>query len=201
MIRTAQSSNLKKAKHKLEQEKRQHKKSMQRDKQVRAAYVYCAEHDKQVRAAYVYCAEHDKQIRGAYVSCYVLSMTNKSELLMRLVLSMTNKSELLMCLVLSMTNNSGDLLLDIDDNLVDLNDNCSSLSFEPFRFTDNKPYTGYFVTDQADPDGNFYKHLDLTRFNKIAIQGTPQMAVDKEAICLSRVYSYYPKCNFPLFYV
>ena len=44
-------------------------------------------------------------------------------------------------------------------------------------------------------------HLYLTRFNKSAIQGTPQMAVDKEAICLSRVYSYYPKCNFPLFYV
>ena len=44
--------------------------------------------------------------------------------------------------------------------------------------------------------------LCLTRFNKIAIQGTPQMAVDKEAIiCLSRVYSYYFKCNFPLFYV
>ena len=42
---------------------------------------------------------------------------------------------------------------------------------------------------------------NLTRFNKIAIHGTPQMAVDKEAICLSRVYSYYPKCNFPLFYV
>ena len=45
-------------------------------------------------------------------------------------------------------------------------------------------------------------HVDLTRFNNIAIQGTPQMAVDKEAlICLSRVYSYYFKCNFPLFYV
>ena len=43
--------------------------------------------------------------------------------------------------------------------------------------------------------------LFLTRFNKIAIQGTPQMAVDKEAICVSRVYSYYLKCNFPLFYV
>ena len=28
---------------------------------------------------------------------------------------------------------------------------------------------------------------DLTRFNKIAIQVTPQMAVDKEAISLSRV--------------
>ena len=41
----------------------------------------------------------------------------------------------------------------------------------------------------------------LTRFNKIATQGTPQMAVDKEAICLSRVYSYYYKCKFPLFYV
>ena len=37
--------------------------------------------------------------------------------------------------------------------------------------------------------------FDLTRFNKIAIQGTPQMALDKEAICLSRVYSYYYKCN------
>ena len=34
----------------------------------------------------------------------------------------------------------------------------------------------------------------LTRFNKIAIQGTPQMAVDKEAIRLSRVYSYDYKC-------
>ena len=31
--------------------------------------------------------------------------------------------------------------------------------------------------------------IDLTRFNKIAIQGAPQMAVDKEAISLSRVYS------------
>ncbi len=30
---------------------------------------------------------------------------------------------------------------------------------------------------------------DLTRSNKIAIQGAPQMAVDKEAISLSRVYS------------
>ena len=49
--------------------------------------------------------------------------------------------------------------------------------------------------------GLIYEETFLTRFNKIAIQGTPQMAVDKEAICLSRVYSYYPKCNFPLFYV
>ena len=43
-----------------------------------------------------------------------------------------------------------------------------------------------------------------TRFNKIykiAIQGAPQMAVDKEAISLSRVYSYYSKCNLPLCYV
>ena len=46
------------------------------------------------------------------------------------------------------------------------------------------------------PAGN-----DLARFNKIAIHGAPQMAVDKEAICLSRVYSYYSKCDLPLFYV
>ena len=41
--------------------------------------------------------------------------------------------------------------------------------------------------------------FDLKRFNKIAIQGAPQMAVDKEAISLSRVYSYYSKCNLPFF--
>ena len=58
-----------------------------------------------------------------------------------------------------------------------------------------KPYFAWTITAVVTGDG------DLTRFNKIAIQGTPQMAVDKEAICLSRVYSYYPKCNFPLFYV
>ena len=37
----------------------------------------------------------------------------------------------------------------------------------------------------------------LTRFNKIVIQGASQMAVDKEAISLSRVYSHYSKCNLP----
>ncbi len=35
----------------------------------------------------------------------------------------------------------------------------------------------------------------LTIFNKIAIQGAPQMAVDKGAISLSRVNSYYSKCR------
>ena len=43
--------------------------------------------------------------------------------------------------------------------------------------------------------------VDLTRFNKIATQGAPQMAVDKEANSLSRVYSYYSKFNLCLFYV
>ena len=42
---------------------------------------------------------------------------------------------------------------------------------------------------------------DLTGFNKIATQGAPQMAVDKEANSLSRVYSYYSKFNLRLFYV
>ena len=48
------------------------------------------------------------------------------------------------------------------------------------------------------------QYNDLTRFNKISIQGTHQMAVDKEAIRLSRVYSYdskytcpYSMCNPP----
>ena len=41
----------------------------------------------------------------------------------------------------------------------------------------------------------------LTRFNKIATQGAPQMAVDKEANSLSRVYSYYSKFTLCLFYV
>ena len=39
----------------------------------------------------------------------------------------------------------------------------------------------------------------LIRFNNIAIQGTPQMAAEKEAIGLSRVYSYYYTCDLPLF--
>ena len=44
----------------------------------------------------------------------------------------------------------------------------------------------------------YYLHcIILTRFNKIAIQGTPQMAVDKEAISLSRVCSYDSKCTCP----
>ena len=43
--------------------------------------------------------------------------------------------------------------------------------------------------------------LDLTRFNKIATKGALQMAVDKEANSLSRVYSYYSKFNQRLFYV
>ena len=42
---------------------------------------------------------------------------------------------------------------------------------------------------------------DLTIFNKIAIQRTPQIAVEKEAISLSRVYSYYSKYIIPLFHV
>ena len=44
-------------------------------------------------------------------------------------------------------------------------------------------------------------HRLLTIFNQIAIKGTPQMAIDKEAICLSKVYSCYYKCNLPLIYV
>ena len=48
---------------------------------------------------------------------------------------------------------------------------------------------------------NYLSVAGLTRFNKIATQGAPQMAVDKEANSLSRVYSYYSKFNLCLFYV
>ena len=37
-----------------------------------------------------------------------------------------------------------------------------------------------------------------TRFNKISIQATAQMAADKEAIGLSRVHMYESKCILPL---
>ena len=46
-----------------------------------------------------------------------------------------------------------------------------------------------------------HARIFLTRFNKNATQGAPQMAVDKEANSLSRVYSYYSKFNLRLFYV
>ena len=52
---------------------------------------------------------------------------------------------------------SGDLSLGIADNLA-VQYNSSSLNFEPFTFTDNK---GYFITDNADPDDNLYKHICL----------------------------------------
>ena len=40
---------------------------------------------------------------------------------------------------------------------------------------------------------------NLTGFNNIAIQGTPQMTAHKEAISLSRVHSCYSYYNLPLF--
>ena len=49
--------------------------------------------------------------------------------------------------------------------------------------------------------GSGVQRIDFTRFNKIAIEGTHQMAVDKEAISLSIVYSYYSKCNLSICYV
>ena len=60
------------------------------------------------------------------------------------------------------------------------------------------------VMGQAQPE--LYEviskeYYNLTRFNKIATQGAPQMAVDKEANSLSRVYSYYSKFILCLFYM
>ena len=55
-------------------------------------------------------------------------------------------------------------------------------------------------------DGNLVKSCpslihhqpSSTRFNKIAIQATVQMAADKEAVGLSRVHMYESKCMLPL---
>ena len=40
-----------------------------------------------------------------------------------------------------------------------------------------------------------FRIRSATIFNNIAIQGTPQMAIEKKAISLSILYSYYSKCN------
>ena len=45
---------------------------------------------------------------------------------------------------------------------------------------------------------NMGKIIDLTRFNKIAIQARAQMAAVKEAVGLSRVHIYESKCILPL---
>ena len=86
---------------------------------------------------------------------------------------------------------------------VSLNSLCLAVSHFVDRVHPTPPHPNLFwkpITDMDRKDTQIF--FFLTRFNKIAIQGTPQMAVDKEAIiCLSRVYSYYSKCNFPLFYV
>ena len=68
------------------------------------------------------------------------------------------------------------------------------------------PATTVLHASQTDIDyttasGSVEPWDDLTRFNKIATQEAPQMAVDKEANSLSRVYSYYSKFNLRLFYV
>ena len=68
----------------------------------------------------------------------------------------------------------------------------------PFHFSHSVDYI-YEFCPLPNPDVG--PSIFLTRFNKIATQGAPQMAVDKEANSLSRVYSYYSKFNLRLFYV
>ena len=70
--------------------------------------------------------------------------------------------------------------------------------FLPFLRVISKDTTSAQLSRHLDISG---RYLCLTRFNKIATKGAPQMAVDKEANSLSRVYSYYSKFNLRLFYV
>ena len=74
-------------------------------------------------------------------------------------------------------NISGDLPLGIDDNLAGLYDNCSSLNFEPFTFTNNN---GYFITDNADPDDNLYKHMSTNSLYYTEEQFKHKFAGSKE---------------------
>ena len=48
---------------------------------------------------------------------------------------------------------------------------------------------GIRTSDLSIESSAFYSYYLQTRFNKIAIQGTTHMTVDKEAISLSIVYS------------
>ena len=62
--------------------------------------------------------------------------------------------------------------------------NYSTLHWRESEIAEVKRWIRDIVNKRADYD-RFNK-----RFNTIPIQGTPQMAVNKEYICLSRVYSY-----------
>ena len=47
----------------------------------------------------------------------------------------------------------------IDDNLIDLYDNCSGLNYEPFKCSETNEY---FTTDKIDPDNNVHNKLDVS---------------------------------------
>ena len=49
--------------------------------------------------------------------------------------------------------------LSIDDNLIDLYDNCSGLNYEPFKCSETNEY---FTTDKIDPDNNVHNKLDVS---------------------------------------
>ena len=51
------------------------------------------------------------------------------------------------------------LSMGIDDNLIDLFDNCSDLNYEPFKHAVSKDY---FVTDNIDPDNNLHNTLSVS---------------------------------------
>ena len=69
------------------------------------------------------------------------------------------------------------LSLGIEDNVSALYENSSKLKFEPFKFTDNK---GYFNTDKADPDNNFYQHLSTNSLYYTEEQFKQKVAKPKE---------------------
>ena len=55
------------------------------------------------------------------------------------------------------------------------------------------------MSHYSDVQQHYLSPDDITRFNKIAIQGTPQMAVEKDAIAYRQSTHYSnSKCTLPL---
>ena len=79
-----------------------------------------------------------------------------------------------------------------DGTVLDINATCADLGPQCLQLLGMHAISGCDTTSYPYAKGKFsaLKTMFLTRFNKIATQGAPQMAVDKEANSLSRVYAY-----------
>ena len=70
-----------------------------------------------------------------------------------------------------------------------------TMELQTARHTALIPFAGIHSHQTSSTTYMHSVYQYLIRFNNIAIKGTPHIAVDEEAIILSRVYSYYSKCT------